>query len=135
MGATVVGRLGWSLARDSEGFREYKLKTRVQVDDTSDGPATVLEAAGLPVIGSTWAFGNEADPYCWCRPDALITPYVTNERHVLWDVEQKFSNRPFNNRGTDGCADQSVDDPLLQPMKMSGSFVKYTEEATRDKDG
>lgn len=134
MAATVVGRVGWGLGRDQEGYREYKLRSRVRVDDVNDGPLTVMGASGLPLVGAIWAFGNESDSFAWCRPDASITPVVMDEPHTLWDVEQKFSNKPFNTRGHDGCADQSIDDPLTQPMKLSGSFVKYTEQAFYDKD-
>ena len=57
MSATCLGRIDWSMDRDKEGHREYKLTTRVKTTAVTDGPYTVMNAAGLPSVGSVWAFG------------------------------------------------------------------------------
>jgi hypothetical protein len=47
-----------------------------------------------------------------------------------WLVSQQFSTRPRTR-----CQDESIEDPLLEPDDISGTFVKYLEEKMKDKDG
>lgn len=130
VGRTDVGRKNWSCSRDREGHRTYKLRLQVRTSSLSDGPATVLETPGLPLIGSIWNFGNDFDAYAYCTPEATVTPVVKNEANRWWFVDHTFST----NLGQ-RCQDNRIEDPLNEPEKLSGSFVKYKEEASRDRFG
>lgn len=125
----IPGQRSWSGSRDSEGNREYKVVHRVR-GLTTDGPANSLRTPGLPQVGSAWLFDDDLDIWAWCRRDAIMTPVLTGEPGRFFDVEQTFSTKP-NPR----CTDQELDDPLLQPQKVSGGFIKYNEEATHDRFG
>jgi len=129
MSATVKGRIDWGLDRDNEGHRTYKLQSLVKCSSSLDGPATVMTASGLPSIGSFWAFGNETDPWAFCYPTMKVTPVNTGEPNIWWEVEQTFSTKPLNR-----CQDESVDDPLLEPPKISGSFARFQKEIERDRN-
>lgn len=121
--------------RDAEGHRTYKVKFKV-ISDTpnTDGPATVLRTPGLFIVGAVWAFGGaEVDLWAWCRADATITP-VDPPVVTQWEVEQTFSSKPPD-RKKSRCQDLPITDPILEPPKVSGSFVTYTEEATYDRFG
>lgn len=124
----------WELTRDEkEGHRDYVIEHRVQTNDIEDGPFTVMLAAGLPAIGSTWVFGNDNDPWAFCTPYMKVSRVKglrDAEPSKYWDVEQRFTTRPMNR-----CQDLAIEDPLLEPMRISGSFVKYLEEATHDYEG
>lgn len=135
MTATVLGRLSWSGSRTSEGGREYNLKTRV-LAAYDDGPHVIMHAAGLPTIGSAWSFGGDSDPWAFCTPEITVTPQVENEPNRFWTVEQKFAT-PSARGGSGGkrCQDTNVEDPLLEPPKISGSFVTYQREAKSDRFG
>ena len=125
--ATLVGLAGWSLKRDEKGYRTYLAKWLVKVDDIDDGPGTVINAAGLPTIGSTWNIGNDSDPYCYCRPDWTLEKLDDpNEPDLYWIVETPFSNTP----GT-RCQDSSIDDPLAEPIMEGGGFAHYKGGHTR----
>lgn len=133
MTASVVGGpISWSLDRDDEGHRTYTIAHRVKTTNALDGPGTVLLGFGVPQIGDIWAFGSETDPWAFCLPQVKVKhdQQVTGDPHRWWSVENRFSTRPINR-----CQDASIDDPLLEPDRISGSFVKYTEESPRDKDG
>ena len=135
MSATVrEGHRTWAGERDSEGYRSFMVTHIVETDDYLDGPATVMACAGLPQIGDTWAYGNDSDIWSFCWPDMSVK--ILSERvgdpSKLWEVNQKFSNKPIPSRR---CQDVSIDDPLMEPQKVSGSFTKYTEEATQDRFG
>ena len=65
MVATVMtGQRTWNLRRDDEGHREYTIVHQVRAD-ALDGPAIIMQAGGLPSVGSTWNFDNDADPWAF----------------------------------------------------------------------
>lgn len=134
MSGTIIGRgrYRWSLVRDEEGHRTYRLTTLVRTTSTEDGPQTVMNTPGLPVVGSLWTFGNDLDPWAFCYPSMRVTVHQEKKGHPNkeWEVEQIFSTRPLNR-----CQDTTIDDPLLEPDKISGNFVKYTREAKQDNTG
>jgi hypothetical protein len=89
-----------------------------------------MNAAGLPAIGSTWNQGNDFDSWAYCWPNMEVTPVIERERSSSWDVTQTFSTRPIMR-----CQDQQVSDPLQEPARISGSFLKYRRPLEYDKDG
>jgi hypothetical protein len=125
----VPGQRTWSVSRDSEGYRTYKIVHRVACDE-GDGPNTALTAVGLPVPGQVWDFDNDYDPNAWCTPESSATPVVTNEPNMYFDVEHNFTSKPL---GRDATKDRA--DPLSEPPKISISFSKTTEEASHDRFG
>ena len=132
MTATSRGRRDWHLTLDKEGHREYTLVTLVETSDVADGPQVVGNCSGLAAIGSIWAEGNDVDAWAFCWPTMRVERHQPNggEPGTFWLVTQTFNTRPLNR-----CQDTKVEDPLLEPDKVSGSFTKYTMEATVDKDG
>lgn len=127
----IQGQTKWEMSRDSEGHREYRVTHKV-LANPKDGPANVLQCPGLPVPGSFWSFDNDSDLWATCRWDAKVTPVITDEPNMVWEVEQTFSSKAPD---TKNCKTTQVEDPLLEPPKVSGSFVKYTEEAVLDRFG
>lgn len=120
------------MERDDEGHRTYSLTTLVKCTSPLDGPQTVMNASGLPATGSVWNQGNDFDFFAFCYPTIRVAP-VRDYKHepgIYWHADQTFSTRPLSE-----CQDETIDDPLLIPPKVSGSFVKYTKEAIEDKDG
>ena len=124
-----------SMQRDEEGHRIYKIKHLVEAGP-GDGPLAVLFCPGLPVPGNYWAVSDDIDIWAWCHLDADVKIHQEKEGDPakIWAVEQTFSTKPVKNNGAK-CAEQQFDDPLLEPQKVSGSFVKFTEEATLDRWG
>jgi hypothetical protein len=131
--ALVNGGLAyWAMTRDNDGHRNYTIRNKVYAD-VADGPAIVANTPGLPLIGSLWNFGNDADLYAYCQPDMTIKPVKHPEPNHNWIVEQKFSTKPMRR-----CQDDPVEDPLLEPQRIGGTFTKGTTEPggdLTDKDG
>jgi hypothetical protein len=125
------GPTGWEVSRDEVGHRTYKVRYVVEGLAT-DGPAAVLQTPGLPVPGDHWAIGDDVDLWAFCRWEATVKPRIEREPNPLWDVELTFSSKPPDLKA---CRDQEIGDPLLEPMKVSGSFVRYQEEAYFDRFG
>lgn len=135
MAASVLGGpITWELERDNEGHRTYKVVHRVKTDDAAkDGLNTVLNATGIPKIGDAWSFlsGNDVDTWAFCLPQATIRPdqHKEGDPHRFYRVEQTFSTKPVRR-----CQDSSIQNPVLEPDKISGSFSRYTEENVKDRN-
>lgn len=129
-----LGFRSWRMTRDEAGYREYKLDIQVE-GAVTDGPGNVLRTAGLPLPGTPWIVRNDIDLWAWCRPNCTVKPrHAIGEATRVWDLEFTFSNKP-NTPQQNRCHDLEIEDPLLEPQKISGSFVKEKKEATHDKDG
>jgi len=125
------GHRTWSMERDDEGHRTYKIKHLVRADLT-DGPANVIQTTGLPQTGDQWNFDGDIDIWAFCRPGTTVSIHQEKEGdpNRWWIVENTFSTRPLRR-----CQDETIEDPLLEPQKVSGSFSSTTEEAQIDRLG
>lgn len=127
--AILDGQTTWKMTRDEEGHRTYNITFRVR-GATTDGPANVLQTPGLPVVGDIWEFDGDVDVWAWCRWNAEVNPVVEGEPNTEWTVAFVFSTK-----ASKCCIENQVEDPLLQPMVVTGGSNKYTEEATQDRNG
>lgn len=128
--AIQPGLTTWNMAEDDEGHREYHIEFKVRADDT-DGPYNVRNTAGLPLPGSFWQFRGDIDPVAFCKRRSLINPIQKDsEATTLWKAGFTFSTRPDKR-----CQDNRFEDPLTEPMRVSGSWTRYKEEATKNRFG
>lgn len=130
MATRIVGPATWSMDRDDEGHRTYKLTLRIR-GSTTDGPAVVLNTPGAPRYGDVWRMDGDEDPWAFCRQPVSITPITSDEPNREWRATYTFSSKPDGKR----CKEESIEDPLLTPAEVSGGMVRYTEEATADRFG
>lgn len=119
-----------SMTRDEDGHRNYTAVWRVQVPTFLDAAATAIQCPYLPVPGDPYIVGNDVDLYAWWRYTAKVTPIKSSDGNptLFYDVECNASTKP-DPKGESRCTDTEPQDPLTEPMKVSGSFVKYTREA------
>lgn len=126
-----------SLDVDENGYREYTVVFLVETSSFIDGPFTVLyDTPGMPLPGSPWIMGSELDLWVWARPNAKVGVHSEKEGDSTrkWRVEMRFSNKPL--RGdAQRCFDIKIEDPLLEPMKISGDVRERQVEITRDRFG
>lgn len=120
---------------DAEGHREYKVTYLVEAG-LRDGPRTVLDTTGLPQEGDTWSYLDDTDQFAWCLPTRTIKlhEHKEGEPHKIWAVESTFSTKPPD-KDKQRCQDHKIEDPLLEPQKVSGNFTIRQEEAVRDRFG
>ncbi len=124
-----TGHQTWSMTRNKDGQRTYKIKYRVKGLPT-DGPTSALATPGLPQPGDVWEIDNDRDLWAFCGFDTKITPILSDEPNKFFDLEFTYSTE-----NPERCQDNKVEDPLQEPMKISFSFTKYQEEATQDRFG
>lgn len=129
------GQREWGGGRDEAGYRTFKVKWLVKAA-LADGPFNVMNTPGLPLPGSAWLIDGDSDPWSWCRPDMAVAIHQPKEGdpNYWWTVEQTFSNKPPD-RDKQKCQDDPVEDPLLEPQKVSGGFTRFSEEAAYDRSG
>lgn len=134
----IGGPVTVTLSTDDDGWRTYRVKWLVETLVT-DGPYTVYLCPNLPLPGSVWRFyhplgGGETDIWAWCRLAMNIAPHRYDEGEPVryWTVEQTFSNKPPTART---CKEETFDDPLLEPQKVSLSWSNDKEEGTYDRFG
>ncbi len=150
----------WKMVRDAEGHREYHVTFLVQTNNPGDGPANISQTPGLPLPGAWWLFVRqghiEVDVYAWCRWEATFDQLPASEPGYWWTCAYTFSTRPPMTRGrgagmpgrgggssggapgggsTAECRTTQVSDPLMEPQKISGGYVKYQKEFTVDRNG
>jgi hypothetical protein len=120
-GTIVPGPRTWSMTRDEDGHREYKIVYLVKCLP-ADGPLTALNTPGLPQQGDVWAIDNDTDTWAFCRPNVTVTPELKNEPNKFFSIEFTFTTKPVQSCKPD------VENPLASPMIVSGEFIRYTEE-------
>jgi hypothetical protein len=133
------GQALWSMSKDAEGYRTYTIVHKVEAD-TTDGPFNVSNTPGLPTAGDFWVVDNDVDLDAVCTPEAQITPYQADEDsgpHRWWTVTNTFTTRPASRcyQGYGTGTGNIADNPLLEPDRISGGFVKFVEEAAYDRFG
>ncbi len=134
--AQFTGEYTWELNRATDWGRQYKLTTLYRKDNIYEGPEAVLSALAYQP-GAAWIIPNAAsggDASAYCLPDLSVKPYEQQKGHphTHFIAEQTFST---NKTQQGSCSQAQVDNPLLQPDRISGSFSKYQEEATYDRFG
>lgn len=132
MSSTLVGMVSWDLQTNPEnGHRTYTIDHLI-TSTIADGPFVVLQTAGLPTTGSVWDFGDDYDPWAYCTPGVKINIHQPKEGdpNKWWKVQNTFTTIPQKR-----CATTSIENPLMEPDRVSGSFVKYTKEASHDRFG
>lgn len=125
--------------RDDEGHRTYTVTHQVfQTKADTWGPASAMNASGLPAVGSYWLFtrpssGTDTDVWAFCTPYMKVkAKSEIKEGHPVhwWEIEQKFTTRPMSR-----CNTETIQNPLLEPDRVGGSWIKYQIEAKRDRFG
>lgn len=150
MTATVKpGERTVSAEVDDYGYRTYNAELLVNTNSYADGPATVIAAVNTEIpVGSTWAYGQgivegtatfsegEQDAWCWRRPGMRVEIHDEREgdRTKIWKVSITYSNKPLP-KDKQRCQSTAVDNPLLEPAKVSGSFLNFVREFTYDRFG
>jgi hypothetical protein len=119
-----------ALSVDDQGNKTYKVMFQVAVN-ASDGPNAVYECPGLPLPGTPWIWEDLVDNTVVCLPRCEIKRHTAydkdNVQVIHWFVTFTYSSNV--------CQVIESLDPLLQPQKITGDNINFTEEATEDRFG
>lgn len=96
----VTGKRYWQMDQDDDGHRTYELSHLVEVESgvSGDGPFQAANCAGLPLPGTTWAFGTDNDPWAYCTLRKSVTPFKVSdgEPNQFFEVKQWYTTRPLS---------------------------------------
>lgn len=116
---------------DADGNRTYKRTFTILTDSQSTGPKAVVEADGQPTVGETYRYPQddptETDESVYC---SKCKPKLRDKKsRKLWTVEYQYTS--YSSKQLNG-----VDvDPLNEPPKFSGSFLRVNEIFEEDNEG
>lgn len=113
------GQAGDFTLVNGEGGRRYVGVYNVEVSAAADGPAIVVGAVGLPELGDTYAFGNDADTSVNL---VSLAPNRVDGTRLLWQVVATWET-PDRNEGED--------DPLEWEPEISVGFAQFTRPVTK----
>jgi hypothetical protein len=134
MTARLIGLKNQTMDRDDEGHRTYDLTWHYRTDDYLDGPETVLQMVNtLHPVGSAYVEGNDYDPWAFRTPELTIAPHRDireGDPCADWLVNSKFTTKPMFR-----CNDTQIENPLLEPVAISGDFVHVSREQKTDRNG
>jgi hypothetical protein len=133
MARRVLGPVKWGGSIGKDCGRTYTITWKCECE-VGDGPARVLQTPGLPTVGTQWLIDGDVDIWAWCTPEMTAKPQIDGERTDIWLVDQSFTTKPIA-RSIACCKDEKIDDPLLEPMKISWESIDDKEEATTDRFG
>ena len=126
---------------NADQSRRWVRTFRVVTDDDTDGPATVLFAAGLPSLGDTYDTGTESDPLASLKS---MVPTQDEADARLWLVECTYDTKADataqsgGGSGTPGGGGASPqnrpENPLDRPAEWRAGSVKVKKAVMSDKD-
>lgn len=129
--ADTGGMRRWSGGQDEEGYRSYVIKYRVECDSDQDGPAQAMQTPGLPTEGAMYLIAGDEDVWAYCTGAMQVEPATEGAQNKFFDVSCNFTTKSRSRL----CRESRVEDPLLEPQKISGGFVREREERTTNVDG
>lgn len=141
MTVRIVGPIALSSDTDDTGHRNYQVTWHVQTVYTPgvkhDGPSYIRRNWPGPVVGTPynlapfWPESTEFDQWAFCLPTLNIASHRDvgdNEPVADWHVTQNWSTKQVNR-----CQLAPIENPLLEPWEITGSWVEERREATVDR--
>lgn len=129
MTAAAARQIKSEMDWDPDHNRQYTSEYEVITDDKNDGPITAVGAPGIPSYRSSYQWGNDFDNWAFAH-HAHANCRNPDETRRLWTVVITHSTRPSFR-----CGDFRIENPLSEPIRLSGSFMQFTRAALKDKDG
>jgi hypothetical protein len=135
----LVGPLSQRFRRDEEGHRWYDIDWHVKTESQHDSIAWILSNWPLFAVGSqfnlaaAWPEMRGIDPWAFCTPELNISPHrgIKEQSPVRdWIVSQTWSTKQSWR-----CQTFPIENPLYEPVEMSGDFVHENREASTDRFG
>ena len=125
----VTAPKDWSVETDDEGHGDYTLTWGVETTSALDGPDVALSASGLPIPGASLsALGGNAWAFFNRKGSAKLKKVDASRKY--WDVSTVFTTRPARR-----CTTDAVEDPLLEPPRVKGTFAQTVQELLYDNTG
>jgi hypothetical protein len=135
----VVGLLAQRFNRDAEGHRHYEVDWHIETASPTQNMAYILANWPLFAVGAPfnltpiWPTASGTDPWAFCTPELNIAPHRDVPEYTPttnWVVTQHWSTKQSWR-----CQTFPIENPLLEPIDITGDFVHEIREASKDRFG
>jgi hypothetical protein len=135
----IVGVIAQRFRRDEEGHRYYEIDFHVRTDDYYDTAAYLLDDWPLYAAGQPFDLTPDLpdyegiDSWAFCTPELNIAAHPDagdKARHKDWVVTQYWSTKQ-----TWRCQTFPIENPLLEPVDITGDFVHENRTTKVDRFG
>lgn len=120
----------WSMTSDEEGYRDYEIAFRVEVDPVVHGPYQAWMCPGLPLVGTAWEeFGAVPDDQAFFTSAGRVVQVGREPGNKFFDVILRASTKPVKD-----CQTSVGQDPVTIPDRIHVRTVNYQTEGTFDRN-
>lgn len=104
---------------------------RVETNSLDDGPLTVANAPGLPILGSSYRFGNEF--YRNARLRHFSSPKRLGDASLFWELDLEYSTPSPKDKGSGAGQDSNGQwtNPLAELADVDLSFEDHDVPITQ----
>lgn len=118
-----------SLSVDDDGHRTYDVIYHLYASSVSENAQAVYAYALTTVPPYTpYTLGVDADARAYARRPKSVKRIAWEKSRLKWEVIIPFSTKPMKR-----CADTDFENPLDEPPKLSGSFLRNLITADHDR--
>ena len=131
--STKILHDGWTGSFSIKEIPTFKVVYLVEVDDPQDGNILVVDAAGIPKLGTAYQVGNDFHGGVRCK--SLSTTPVAGTRN-LWQVTASYGKPEKEEKEedptdpTDGVDEEG--EPTDDPTKFAANVSMSTTRVSRD---
>jgi hypothetical protein len=135
----IVGPIAQRFHRDEDGHRYYEVDFHVRTDNHFDTAAYILDDWPLYAVGMPFDLTPDlpdiegVDLWAFCTPQLNIAPHPDSgekAKHQDWLVTQYWSTKQSWR-----CQTFPIENPLAEPVEISGDFVHENRSASLDRFG
>lgn len=135
----LVGPIAHRFRRDEEGHRYYEIDWHVVTTSQHQNIAHILGSWVLPAVGTPFQLGAYwpesvgVDLWAFCTPELNIAPHRDVKEYAgvfNWVITQFWSTKQSWR-----CQTFPVENPLLEPVQITGDFVHEQRQASVDRFG
>jgi len=129
--STKILHDGWTGSFTTKEIPTFKVVYLVEVDDPEDGNLLVVDASGIPKIGSAYSVGQDFHGGVRCK--SLSTSPVAGTRN-LWQVTASYGKPEKGEEDEDDPTDGVTEEgePTDDPLKFAVSMTMSSSRVTRD---
>lgn len=117
--------------RDPDGRRVYTVEYESKTNDSQDhAGVVVVDLISRVPFGTPYSLGNESDPWAFANWPKSCKKRGKRSTLTVWSTLIDFSLLEVQR-----CSQLRIENPVDQPYKVSGSFVRAMKAVTEDRNG
>lgn len=129
-----LGPIKKASSSNKDGERKYEVQYLVRMTSSDDGPEEATNGLvgdlGYTVGSTTYGVGNDSDAFALFTNASKCEKVVSSEKENHWKVTLYWET--VSREGSDRDPTNPVQNPINDPVKISGTFSKGTIKVCKD---